>query len=648
MADVHLGPDDNTYTSSSPGDRIFGEGGSDTITASDGGNTLYGGAGDDALNGGDGNDVLYGDDVTDITAHNVLNGGGGSDRIYSFSPSDEIDAGAGNDQVTLNAIEESVASSGTAVEGGTGTDTLYVNALAGSADAVSFGVDTLFTITVNDLEGVVCSSFERIVYSGGYGSLNIAGGALNDQIQVNTGQQAHFAGGNLSGGGGNDSFVVYGTSDDNIEHVDGGAGMDTLGWKETSGGDSFTNLVADVSKGKLTGDGTTLIDFIGIEALNINTTETTGNVKFKGGTGNDVLTVWTAASSNVDTGKGNDTVTVSTGTAEITLGDGNDGASVDFSNASTANINGGGGNDHIKGGSGAGILHGDDGNDTVGGNSNRTSIFGDAGNDTLYRTAYGSDAASTSAVTDGGAGHDTLILSLLFTSKAVTLNLSLASFTLADGMVVSGCEVVQCYGSSSAVNKITASNDAGGAATNKVTGGNVDDILKASSHGATLDGGFGNDRLTGANGDDILNGGFNGNDTLTGGGGDDAITGGAGTDVLTGGADKDTFIFAVAFHTGTVAGSVDVITDFSHAQGDRIDLTGIDANTSTVDDDAFKFIGAKAFTHHAGDVRFEKFDNAGTANDYTWVSGDNNGDGTADFVIQAKGLIDFIKSDFGL
>jgi Ca2+-binding RTX toxin-like protein len=647
MADTHLGPQNNIYTSTTPGERIFGEGGSDTITASSGGNTLLGGVGDDVLNGGDGNDVLYGDDVTDLTAHNVLNGGGGADRIFSFSPADEIDAGAGDDQVTLNAIEESTASSGPAIKGGIGTDTLSVNAFANSSDAISFGVDSLFTIAVNELEGVVCSSFERIVFSGGYGSINIAGGAFNDQIQVNTGQQAHFAAGNLSGGGGNDSFVVYGTSDEGLEHVDGDAGTDSLGWKETSSGDSFADLEADVSKGKLIGDGTTLIDFTDIEALNINTTETTGNVKFKGGTGNDVLTVWSAASSNVDTGNGKDTVTISHGTAKITLGDGNDSASVDFSNASTANIRGGDGNDQIRGGSGGGTLHGDGGNDIVAGNSNRTGIFGDAGNDTLHRTAQASDAASTNAVTDGGAGRDTLVLSLAFTSKAVTLNLSQASLTLADGMAVSGCEIVQFTGSATAVNKITASNDAGGAAVNKVTGGNVGDILKASSHGATLDGGFGDDRLTGANGKDILDGGFNGNDTLTGGGGDDAITGGAGTDLITGGAGKDTFFFA-AFHTGTAAGSIDIIRDFSHSQGDRIDLSALDANTGTIEDDPFKFIGAKAFTEHAGELRFEKFDNAGTANDFTWVSGDTNGDGAADFIIQAKGLTGFVKGDFEL
>jgi Ca2+-binding RTX toxin-like protein len=598
--------------------------------------------------GGAGYVSLYGDDNTDLTANNILNGGDGNDRIFSFSPYDEIDAGDGDDTVTLSAIAESTASAGSAVEGGTGTDTLNVIALAASGDAVSFGVDSVFTIAVNALEGVVCSGFERIVFNGGYGSINIAGGSLTDTIQVNTGQQAHFTAGNLSGGGGNDNFMIYGTSNDGLEHIDGGAGTDTVGWKETNGGDSFTNLDLDVTKGKFLGDGKKIIEFTNVEAASINTTETTGNIKFKGGTGNDSLVAWTASSSVVDMGGGDDSVNISTGTVRIALGAGNDSASVDFSNSSRANIDGGSGDDEIRGGSGAGALHGNAGNDTLSASSRKTSIFGDAGNDTLYRSAVDMNAGNTRAEISGGAGHDTLVLSVLFSSHANNLNLSKATFKLSDATTVSGCEVVEFIGSATAVNKIISSNDNGGAAVNKVTGGNVDDILKAASRGASLDGGFGDDRLTGGNGHDVLNGGFNGNDTIIGGGGNDMITGGAGIDLMTGGAGLDTFLVAAAFHTGTTAGMMDIIADFNHAQGDQIDLDGIDANTLAGGDDAFVFIGGAAFSNVAGQLRFEKFDNVGTANDFTWVSGDTNGNGSADFVIRANGLIDFVEVDFVL
>lgn len=637
MADIHLGSESNTYVSTTPGDRIFGEGGGDTITASSGGNTLYGGAGDDVLNGGDGNDVLYGDDTIDNTAHNILLGGGGNDEIYSYSAFDEIDAGEGDDTVRLNSIIEAPALSSAAVEGGTGTDTLVLAALAGSGDAISFGVASQFTIAVNELDSVVCTGFERIVLRGGYGAINVAGGALADTIEINSSQEAHFSAGSLSGGGGNDNFIVYGTSNNNRERIDGGSGTDTLGWKEVNGGEVFTNLKIDATKGRLIGDGTTLIDFTSIEALNINATKTTGAIDFKGGKGNDTLLAWQASSSKVDTGKGNDYVSISTGTANIDLGDGNDTASIDFSNASRFTIDGGAGNDAMRGGSGTGTLRGGDGNDKVSANSHDTSIFGDAGNDTLFRMALDMDDGKTKAVIDGGAGHDTLILSVLYTTHATSLNLSKSSFKLADGTAVKGCEAVEFTGSAAAVNKITSSNDASGAKVNTVTGGNVNDILTASARGATLDGGFGNDKLIGGKGADILNGGYNGNDTLTGGAGNDVIDGGAGIDLLTGGKGRDSFVFAAAFHSGTTADTVDIITDFSHAQKDRIDLKGIGA---------LDFIGSDAFSNHAGELRFEKFDNAGKSNDYTWISGDTNGDGVADFVVQARGLIDFVDGDF--
>ncbi len=76
-----------------------------------------------------------------------------------------------------------------------------------------------------------------------------------------------------------------------------------------------------------------------------------------------------------------------------------------------------------------------------------------------------------------------------------------------------------------------------------------------------------NDTLLGSGGNDILNGGNSGNDTLDGRGGNDNLTGGAGA---------DTFVYAIG-------GGTDFITDFSHAQGDRIDVTGVPGIFSLAD-----------------------------------------------------------------
>ena len=65
-------------------------------------------------------------------------------------------------------------------------------------------------------------------------------------------------------------------------------------------------------------------------------------------------------------------------------------------------------------------------------------------------------------------------------------------------------------------------------------------------------------------------------DLLSGGYGDDFIHGGAGPDELRGGSGADTFVY-----TG-ISASVDTILDFSPAENDRIDLTGVLVGNSSL------------------------------------------------------------------
>jgi VCBS repeat-containing protein len=72
----------------------------------------------------------------------------------------------------------------------------------------------------------------------------------------------------------------------------------------------------------------------------------------------------------------------------------------------------------------------------------------------------------------------------------------------------------------------------------------------------------------GLNGNDIIVTG-SGDDVLVGGQNNDVLGGGAGNDVLIGGGGADTFVFKPG-------GGHDTILDFSHHQGDKIDLRGYD------------------------------------------------------------------------
>ena len=161
-----------------------------------------------------------------------------------------------------------------------------------------------------------------------------------------------------------------------------------------------------------------------------------------------------------------------------------------------------------------------------------------------------------------------------------------------------------------------------------LTGQGGADTLLGGRGNDTLDGGAGSDQLIGGASNDILLGGDDG-DTLLGGLGNDTLTGGLGADSLEGGGGADRFVFAAGDLAGTTRneGGHDTIVDFRPAEGDRIDLSALDANTLVARDQAFTFIGSAAFHKIAGELRFEQFANG------SYVEGDTNGDGVADFSI---------------
>lgn len=156
------------------------------------------------------------------------------------------------------------------------------------------------------------------------------------------------------------------------------------------------------------------------------------------------------------------------------------------------------------------------------------------------------------------------------------------------------------------------------------------DVLRGSKLTDTIHALGGNDRIDGRAG----------NDWLYGGAGKDALTGGAGADRLKGGAGADTFVFKSIKDSTVAASGRDTIGDFSAKDGDRIDLKAIDASTKSAGDQAFAFIGTQAFHKKAGELRYE------TKAGDTYVFGDVNGDGKADFAIRFDAFLRFEKADF--
>jgi hypothetical protein len=150
----------------------------------------------------------------------------------------------------------------------------------------------------------------------------------------------------------------------------------------------------------------------------------------------------------------------------------------------------------------------------------------------------------------------------------------------------------------------------------------------------TVEGSAFSDRLMGGIfGDTLLSG--NGNDILNGAAGNDTLEGGLGNDRLFGGAGADLFVFTqlgdshgYALRSDGKKYMPDIVADFASGE-DKIDLSVIDAIAGTAADDAFRFIGTSAFSHHAGELRIQ------VQGGSTLIFADVDGDGGADMTITA-------------
>jgi Ca2+-binding RTX toxin-like protein len=145
------------------------------------------------------------------------------------------------------------------------------------------------------------------------------------------------------------------------------------------------------------------------------------------------------------------------------------------------------------------------------------------------------------------------------------------------------------------------------------------------------------DIMRGTGGVDVIHG-KGGIDVITAGSGNDVLVGGANRDWLSGQGGNDTFVFTSL--TDSRPGSdCDVICDWGFGT-DRIDLRLIDANTAASGDQAFKWIGASAFSGQAGELR------AYSTGSSTIVEANVDGDKGADLQIQINGKIALAAIDF--
>ena len=638
---TNLTSGDDPYVSTTPGEDVFGLEGNDTLTASPGGNRLFGGEGDDTLNGGDGNDELYGDDVVTNTTHNTLFGFGGNDYILSRSWFDKINAGAGDDTVDSYA-----QTTGQDVNGGSGIDTIIMRSLANLTQNINCAIGQTFSVTVDFLQGANYTNFEILTIFGGTGSNTFTGGKYNDTLINTTSEVSSFAAGFLKGEGGDDylEFNALPGTGLGTELIDGGSGTDLLRW--TNGFNTGLGAVTiDGINGEMKSEGSTFSTFTRVENLSITFFSTTSlTLTYTGVAGIDTLVVNNSISATISTRDGNDSIQLFDGIGDIDGGGGDDAITVGYNNLQSCMLHGGVGSDVIMTGRGQSQVFGDGGDDRLSALSSKTSLFGGSGNDSLSNTSSSSTLGSGPATLDGGGGRDALSVERSIDGTAFNLNFSRNNVVLPDGTIIVNCEAI-IFVASSADDVLRSSIDSVGLTANKLLGLGGADKLFAGNAGATLDGGLGTDKLVGGDAADLLIGG-NDVDDLSGGGGVDQLKGGFGFDTMAGGVGGDNFFFQSNSEIGKGAGTRDVILDFTQSQADRIDLSLFDANSVLTGIQDFNFIGDAAFSGAAGELRFEKFNKAGTAHDVTIISANLDGVAGAEFEIELKGLITLTATDF--
>jgi hypothetical protein len=120
-----------------------------------------------------------------------------------------------------------------------------------------------------------------------------------------------------------------------------------------------------------------------------------------------------------------------------------------------------------------------------------------------------------------------------------------------------------------------------------------------------------------------------------------AMYGNAASNTFEGNGGADDFVFSKGT-TGKSEKKADIITDFSQADNDTIDLGSWDANSKQNGNQDFDFIGGEKFHGGAGELRF--LQDGGD----TWIEADTNGDRKADLLIRLEGTVTLVAGDFDL
>ncbi len=488
-------------------------------------NVLDGKGGADAMSGYGGNDTYVVDNSGDTVSEDAADGGTDlvlaavaftlGDYVENLTLTSSAASGTGNsldNVITGNSLANTLT-------GGAGNDIYYVQ---NSNDTVveqdGEGTETVYSTVSFTLGDYV----ENLTLTG-TAAINGTGNDLNNYIVGNS------LANTLTGGAGNDTYVIQNATDSVAE--DAGAGTDTV-----LSSVNYT-LQANVENLTLTGTtatigyGNSLDNYITGNSLADTLSGGAGKDSLEGGLGSDVYYVDSSADVVTETSAtgGTDLVYAS---ASFTLGNYVENLTL----TGTAAIDG----------TGNGL------NNVITGNSLANYLRGDAGNDTLYGGAGGD-------YLDGGTGNDYMVGGAGGDAYVVDSSGDVVVETAAEAGVIDYVNAfITAYTLGANLENLILNEGGVG------VGNALNNIISVSGHNnSTLSGAGGNDYLMGSYGDDSLNGGT-GNDTLSGNDGND-------TYVVEGCNDK--IIEAAGGGTDTVQTSVNYgLADNSNLE--NLTLTG--------------------------------------------------------------------------
>ncbi len=604
--------DDNVVTATDGADLLlFGQGGLDRIAARGGDDIIYFGAhltSADMVDGGAGRDQLVLRGTYPTLTPLVLGLVKGIEEIVLLSSADtRFGADSGTPSRYVVMATDGLVPAGTVLE----------------VDATSLRVgETLAFDGSAELDG-------RFHMVGGAGADSLIGGSGQDLIDGGAGADS------MRGGTGGDTYWVDNAGDVIDERSDGGldtvyvtlAAYSLLGTNLenlSAGSNAAHDLRGSAGNNVVTGGG-------GNDRLRLNDG---GNDIARGGAGNDVLYFGTAlgAGDVADGGDGRDSIVLQgnvtavltaanlVGIESISIQSGANTTFGDTANnfydfsVTTADANVLAGQQLIV--NAQSLRVGEDFTFNGSAESNGTFlVYGGHGVDVLKGGA-GADVFffeggrwGANDRIDGGGGRDALVISA--GSGLTRIEFAANAFTNIESISLNNLFAIDPAQKPSYQLVLNNGNVAAGA-TLIVNGSSIPYGQVVGIDGrAELDGNL------------ILIGG-GGNDTLRAGGGSDVLIGGGGADSLAGYGGADTFRYDAA--SDSVAGREDLIGDFKSGL-DKIDLSRVDADTTTTGNQAFSWIGSNAFSNVAGQLR--TYDSGG----YRWIAGDTDGDGDGDIVI---------------